>query len=86
MISVELRERPRVLELYVGEKEVGRVTVYRPGGHTCETFHPGEEKRYRYLQTSVRTIEQAARAILDAQDYGRRATVTVKRRALGNVR
>lgn len=88
-IDVTLEERPRMFELYVGKKLVGRIEVFGPRRCTPWAFYPDREKPWEFIHmdwiNDGLSIQRAARAILERQGYGSRATATVEKRNVGNV-
>jgi hypothetical protein len=67
MISVKLRERPRIFDLYVGAKHIGRVKALWEG--YCESLIISDEKLFCNIG-SGRTIREAAQVVMRRAGYG----------------
>ena len=73
MIGVTAIEQPRKFEVRVGDRRVGRITVYRRLWMQCETWDPHECK-FKYLQCEgppLKSIKAAVNRILEAEGFGR---------------
>jgi len=70
MISVKLVEQPRMFNLFIGSKKVGRVRAWR--NDHCEAWmdDPTLPRGERFLRSEP-TLRRAMQAVLCAAGYGK---------------
>lgn len=80
MIAVNVIERTRKFDVYVGEKKVGRVEVYNEG--RVAAYGVDQEGKRKFLETHS-TLKQATNRILRYEGFGNADGVRVIRASGG---
>lgn len=80
MIAVNVTERTRKFDVYVGEKKVGHVAVY--GGRCVTAYGQDVEGKNKFLETHS-TIKQATDRILRWEGFGNSDGIRVLRASGG---
>lgn len=70
MISVRLDEKPRKFDVRIGDKLVGRLTVYTHGQISASIIDPETESGWRWVDGGFRTLKQATNRVLRTAGYG----------------
>ncbi len=80
MIEVKLREQDRLYTLFVGQKKIGHVRVYRNG--RVAAYGVNVDGTDLFLNTHE-TLRQATNQILMCEGFGKSLDVTVRRSSGG---
>lgn len=75
-LQVFSRERPREFDVYVGEKRVGRIKLYRSGWYACHRVKRDDlgaesESYISHSDSMPRTMRRAVARVLADQGFGR---------------